>query len=480
MKKIAIIIAALLCVGLVTAGVIFIGAPNNRGRSETAVRVVVLERQDIERNVSATGTVYSANSTEVHSTRHFPVQSVNVRVGDRVNEGDVLAVLDMSSLETDMAQLRASLASAQAATNQNHATVRNNLETFRRNLESGDEPTLLEARFGVSAAEMAVQAAETDLSIAAGNLSVARLDLREYRRFRYHHDYDRYEDFDPTLSGLRASVLSFEAAHEMAKNNLEMATQNLAIAQERYRAAQVLSADALVDLENMARSAQLATDFNDLRIAIQGLEDELEKAEIRAPVSGTVTAVNAEPGSLGVGLLFVVQDTDNLIVRANIREFDIAAVNIGDRVNIRADATGSTVFTGTLARIAPTSILAADGSVQSGAAAEFESEVAVSPGERGLRIGMNTRLSIVTERISGVYAVPSQAIRVNEYGEKIIFIAVPAEYGGYLAQAVVVTTGLEADQRVEVSGQSLTEGALVIRNAEGIQAGMLVAPHVYG
>ena len=480
MKKIAIVIATLLIVALLGAGAYFISANGNQNRNQTAVRVVALERQDLERSVSATGTVYSANSTEVHSTRQFPVQSVNVRVGDRVSEGDLLALLDMSTLETDMAQLRAGLASAQAATNQNHAAVRSSLEAFRRNLESGDEPMLLEARFGVSAAEMAVQAAEVDLAIASANFLSARQDFRDYRRFREWHDYDRYYDFDPTLSGLRSTMLSFEGAREMAANNLEMANQNLILAEEKYRAAQVLSADALVELENMARSAQLATDFNDLRIAIQGLEDELERAEIRAPVSGTVTAVNAEPGSLGSGLLFVLQDTDSLIVRANIREFDIASVNLGDRVNIRADATGSEVFSGTLARIAPTSILAADGSVQSGAGAEFESEVAVSPGQSGLRIGMNTRLTIVTGQARGVYAVPTSAIASNQYGENIIFIALPGQDGGYIAKSIVVTTGMETEQQIGVSGHGLEDGMLVIRNAEGIRDGLSVAPHMYG
>ena len=76
-----------------------------------------------------------------------------------------------------------------------------------------------------------------------------------------------------------------------------------------------------------------------------------------------------EEGALGRGLLFVIEDTDNLIVKTNMSEFDLACVNLGDEVNIRADATGNAVFAGILTRIAPASAL---GSVY----VAFESDVA--------------------------------------------------------------------------------------------------------
>jgi len=209
------------------------------------------------------------------------------------------------------------------------------------------------------------------------------------------------------------------------------------------------------------------------------MQDELEKVEIRSPVSGTVTAVFAEEGALGFGLLFVIQDTENLIVKTNINEFDLAAVNLGDRVNIRADATGNTVFTGTLSRIAPTSTFTANGSIQNGATAEFECEVTVSSGNKGLKIGMNTRISIITEQKRNVYTVPFEAVTTNESGENIIYIAVLQEDESYLTEAVPVTTSMEIDRRIEVSADALADGVLVIRDAEGIQAGMLVTPRIH-
>jgi len=477
MKK-KITLASILAIAVLSLAVVLFltGAAGNGGSNGAAVRVIPLERQSLETTVNLTGTVYSAQTTEIHSTLHFPVETVNVRVGDRVSEGDVLAVLDMSSMETDVRQLQASLSAAQAAANQNLAAARNSLETFRRNVETGNDPALLNARFGVSNAQLAVQAAEVEVSSASASVFIARQDLREYRRYRNRHDYDRYEDFDPVLSQLRAGVSSSEAALERAQSNLQIARENLVSAQESYNAAGILSANALIAYQDVVTAAQISTNFNDMHIAIQRLQDELEKAEIRASVSGTVTAVIAEEGALGAGLLFVIQDADNLIIKTTIRELDLVSVSIGDRVYIRADATGSAVFTGTLTRIAPTTTQMAYGSNQHGTHAGFEAEIAVTSGESGLKIGMNARLSIVAQQRDNVFVVPAGAVAANEYGERVIYIAVQGEDGGYLAEALPVTTGMETDRDIEVSAEGLSEGALVIRSAEGIQAGMLVTP----
>ena len=476
-KKIALISILTIAVSL-SVFLFLTGAVGNENQSSETVRVIALERQDLEASISLTGTVYSAQSTEVHSTLHFPVQTVNVRVGDRVSEGDVLAMLDMSSMETDVRQLQASLDAAGAVASQNLAAARNALETAQRNVESGNDPAIMSARFGVSSAQLAVEAADVQVNAAGAALNNARQDLRDYRGELRRQGDDRYEDFDPVLSQLRGAVVAAESAHRSARSSHEAAIENLRLAEESYRAAQVLSADALAAHQDMVSAAQASANFSDMHIAIQRLQDELEKAEILSPVSGTVTAVIAEEGALGAGLLFVIQDTDSLIIKTNINEFDLACVNLGDKVNIRADATGNTVFTGILTRIAPTSTQMASGSNQRGAHAEFESEVAVDPGENGLKIGMNARLSIVVQQRNNVFAVPAQSVTDNEYGERIIYIAIPGEYGSDLAKAVPVTTGIEIDRYIEVSGEGLSEGMLVIRNAEGIQPGMLVASRI--
>ena len=478
MKKVIALISAVIVT--VSLGIVFMSGAigGEDGERPIPVSALTLERQDLEVSLNLTGTVYSAQSTEVHSTLHFPVEAVNVRVGDRVDEGDVLAVLDMSTMEMDVRQLQASLAASRAVANQNLITARNALETARRNIETGNDPALMSARFGMSSAQLAVEAAQTQVNAAGAALNNARQDLRDYRGELRRQGDDRYDDFDPVLSQLRGTVIAAEGALDSARSNLEIATENLRSAEESYQATQVLSEDLLAAYQDAVAAAQVSTNFNDMQIAVEQLQNELEKAEIRSPVAGTVTAVLAEEGAMGTGLLFVVQDADNLIVKTNIREFDIAAINLGDRVDIRADATGSAVFAGTLTRIAPTSIQVAYGSNQQSAYAEFESEVAVASGS-GLKIGMNARLSIATQQRGDVFAVPAGAIITGEQGEQIVFIAAPMDGGGYVAEEVLVTTGLQTQRLIEIAAPGLVDGALIIADAGGMQAGTLVIPQAH-
>ena len=493
MKKKAFIIGMAVIVLGASITLLLTGAASaqqSRRGGDAEVRVTSLEKQDLERTVNTTGTVYSTNIVEVYSNMNYPVKTVGVQVGDKVSEGDILAELDMSALESDIAQRQASLASSQSSANQNLTAARSNLETSKRNLENGTDSNLVSARSSVVTSELDVHTseidvrnAEIDVQTARNSLSNARRDLREYRdREGYgNNNDDFYDDYDTELNRLRDNVRTQEANLDRAENNLERskgnlekAMANLDRANESYEVALIASNDNIVSLENSVRTAQSNTNFGDQQINIERMQIDLEKGEILAPVSGTVTEVRAVAGSSGSGLLFVIQDTDSLMVITNIKEFDIAHISIGDKVNIRADATGNEVFSGTLTRIAPTSTLTASGGTQNSTTAEFESEVTVSTGKSGLKIGMNTRLSIVTEQRENVYTVPFEAITA----QGTVYAAILQDDGRYIVEEILVTTGMETDLRVQIIADNLTDGMLIIRNAEGIQAGMLVTPQL--
>ena len=114
----------------------------------------------------------------------------------------------------------------------------------------------------------------------------------------------------------------------------------------------------------------------------------LERSIIRAPISGTVTSVVAREGSVGMGLLFVVEDTDNLRVMTSFRESDLGLVEAGMEVTITSDATGNAEYAGIISRINPAAMAFAP-------IAEFEAEVLITSRNTNLRIGANARLDII-------------------------------------------------------------------------------------
>ena len=64
-----------------------------------------LLREDIVKNINTIGTVESNAKVNVYSTLNNVAKEVNVEVGDRVNEGDILCVLDSTDLEREIDEL---------------------------------------------------------------------------------------------------------------------------------------------------------------------------------------------------------------------------------------------------------------------------------------------------------------------------------------------------------------------------------------
>lgn len=90
---------------------------------------------DIKREFSGTCTVTS-NSFVRHSfgVEGYPLEKYNVRAGDKVEVGDVLAVLKMDDVEAEIEQIQARLAAGGLNTNR-EKELKNQLETYNRTLE---------------------------------------------------------------------------------------------------------------------------------------------------------------------------------------------------------------------------------------------------------------------------------------------------------------------------------------------------------
>lgn len=69
-----------------------------------------IEKRTLVSSVSATGSIISAESKEISvSLSNVEVESVNVKVGDLVNEGDILCTFDSTDIEESLSEAKASL-----------------------------------------------------------------------------------------------------------------------------------------------------------------------------------------------------------------------------------------------------------------------------------------------------------------------------------------------------------------------------------
>lgn len=199
---------------------------------------------------------------------------------------------------------------------------------------------------------------------------------------------------------------------------------------------------------------------------------------VKATTNGTITAMNAVKGNPTNGELFTIEDTNDLKVRGKVKEADLNHIHENMPVLVKSDATGDKVFPGNLTKIAPTAIKS-EATTASAAAtkAEFEVEIDLPTDTTGLKIGMTTRLSIVSEERADVFCVPFEALVMDDSGQSCIYVAKenPVEQGSFTVESIPVTTGLETDSLIEIAGDQLSEGLVIISQPQTVQPGMVVS-----
>lgn len=125
----AVSVAALLAGGAVVATI----APTSFAAPETepiikqkppSIRVVTAERRELVEKLSVTGTVVAREEAAAGTDLNgLTVTALNADIGDKVRKGDVLAVLDQSSLDAQLAQFEASRGQAEASIAQMDALI---------------------------------------------------------------------------------------------------------------------------------------------------------------------------------------------------------------------------------------------------------------------------------------------------------------------------------------------------------------------
>ena len=265
-----------------------------------------------------------------------------------------------------------------------------------------------------------------------------------------------YDNADTTLSDYARAV-------DTAYDNYNAALVSL-------EAAQKSAQTQLQSSKNSLSTAEISGNMDSAVLKLAQMQEDLDETRVTANAAGTVTAVYAKVGANGAGLLFVIEDVNNLIVKTSVSGYDIADVKVGMPVTIKSDATGETVINGKINTIAPTSEKNAVGETNTTGDVLFDTEVAVLDKDTGLRIGMSARLKYIVEQQSGVISVPFDALYEKEDGQSYVLAATPQADGKYLLKEMPVTKGLENDLDVVITGDGVEEGLRILTNPENYRA----------
>ncbi|NLJ30796.1 MAG: HlyD family efflux transporter periplasmic adaptor subunit [Clostridiales bacterium] len=413
-------IIALVIVVLVLAGTLYSCSRAAEKRNAAAqVSVTALKKGSLRDTVSVSGEVKSNASRNVYTTLNYPVKEVKVKVGDTVKAGQVLAVLDTATLESDIedAQNAADNARQSAALTLQKAKsdYENALYLYNNNLNMD----LVNANDALVSARQALDAAEA----------------------KYEKDHNQ--------AALDAAQSAYDKANTTLAFTKNKVSQDLKTLKNNYDAAALKASDR-TQQDNLDK-----------------LRQNLKMATITAPAAGTVTACGAVAGAPVTGVLFTIQDTSSLMVSAEIREYDVDGVKAGKKAVLKTDATGDDEIAAVVSSVAPAATQGTEGS----GSVTYTAEVKIEKQDPRLKIGMKARLSIVLSEKSNVYSVPYDAVLHKDDGSAYVLIAEKDEKGVLRAREQPVSTGLETDISIEISGSGLKDGLQVVGNPDNITAG---------
>lgn len=431
-------------------------------------------------SISVTGTIASADARDVSAiASNVEVKEVYYEVGDYVNAGDVVVILDSAELERKLTEAENS--QALSAYNENKS-IETAAENYAEAVEDGTDNYSKAVRNEAQAKED-LQEAERDLNSAASKLKRREERLSEAKKAldaaektekpdasayggedteSYQAALAAYESYQALQKAVNEAQTAYTEAHqeynsaadaeEKASDAYETAAENLTDASKNNDRNISNAADSL---EKAQKEKQYSN--NSSAQTMEDYQEQMAACTVTAPISGVITAMEVEVGDTYMGegkTLFSIADQERFLVTASVDEYEVSSISKGMVAAVIVEALGEEEMPAKVSYISPTAT-AASGQNSAGSA-EYALEIALDDKNTDLRIGMTAKASIIKNAVYDVLTVPYDCVITDEEGNSSLYI----EKNGEKVQ-ISVTVGMQSDYEAEVSGDGLTEDTIV-------------------
>ena len=498
-------IAAVVAVAVLAVVVI-----PRRSRSASADMAYVQEalgRRDIVNVYDGSGTINAADSYTVKSLVTGTVLTADFELGDTIQKGDVLYVIDSSDVEGDLESAQLSVSQAQRSYD-DAADARN-----VRTKISGEVSS-----FAVAAGD-AVQAGQTVATVRDTSVMLLAVDFPAAEAQSFAVGQAAQVMPDTTFEVLNGTIRSVSGADPSGDASLMTCTVTIAVpntgslttaqaavaqvngvsslnsAHFAYQREETVVAAASGTVSELCVREGSTVRQDDVLLRITGKDldkqaqnaaDNLRSAELRmssaernishytidAPISGTIVDKKVKAGDklsandAAMQNLCTIYDMSYLELKLNVDELKIRSLEVGQEVDITADAVPGETYKGVIS-----SILVA-GTTANGSTSY---PVTVRIDDMGeLLPGMNATAKITTASVKNVLALPNAALVRGSYVlvTKDSPSAANAETSMTAPDGFVyvkVTTGISDDDYIEVKS-GLQEGDTIAYDNSSVSA----------
>ncbi len=448
-----------------------------------AVEVQNPEVKNIQNRSNFSATVVAESEVKVIPLVGGEVLEKNFEVGDHVNEGDLLFKIDdetyqiaLKRAEASVTSAQAGLTSAQASLNKSQAdanttrsqaiqnvgeipyneqkknyNVDNAYVTKRKSnnalKDAGDDvdlakTTLSDLKDARDAAESAMKTAKAEYEAADPASKDALYDVYQKTLATYETAKDKVETAEINVDKAKraednaemTNILNWEGygLAEMERDNYNTYEKATTI----YGAyASAVGADSSVT----SSKANVTSNAANVKSAQASLEDaqlNLEHTTVKAPVSGTITAINVTVHNMASQqeAAYTIQSDEPCKVVFYVAEETARCITPGDEAVVTKNGVD---YTGKIITVSDT-IDSATGLFK------VEASV-VGAGSENLIAGSSVSIETVTRKTDKALTVPKNSVYYD--GDQAFLYT--AEGGK--AKKVLVTTGLADDESVEIT-----------------------------
>lgn len=498
-------IAAVVAVAVLA--VVVIPRKSRSASADLAYTQEKLGRRDIVNVYDGSGTINAADSYTVKSLVTGTVLTADFELGDTIQKGDVLYVIDSSDVEGDLESAQLSVSQAQRS--YDDAADARNVRT-----KIGGEVS----SFAVAAGD-AVQAGQTVATVRDTSVMLLAVDFPAAEAQSFAVGQAAQVMPDTTFEVLNGTIRSVSGADPSGDASLMTCTVTIAVpnagslttaqaavaqvngvsslnsAHFAYQREETVVTTASGTVSELCVKEGSTVRQDDVLLRITGKDldkqaqnaaDNLRSAELRmssaernishytidAPISGTIVDKKVKAGDklsandTAMQNLCTIYDMSYLEMKLNVDELKIRSLEVGQEVDITADAVPGETYKGVIS-----SVLVA-GTTANGSTSY---PVTVRINDMGeLLPGMNATAKITTASVKNVLALPNAALVRGSY----VLVtrdspsAANAETSmtapdGYVY--VKVTTGISDDDYIEVKS-GLQEGDTIAYDNSSVSA----------
>ena len=405
---------------------------------------------------SGSGYLVAASEANIAFEIDGKLAEVDVKLGDKVEKGQLLAKLDDASLQYKLEEAQLALleltspeaiANAELAVTTAQADVIN-AQAALNNQQYWKNDALIQNEYAAYV-------------IAKANLNRAQTAYDNAKVGEYINNVNDAQAYQALYNAQQAYNTAFyyyslysqkptERQLNAAQATLDLANANLTNAQNYLKALTggTVPSDATGSKMAALRQAQL-----DVKTA----QTNLDSATLYAPMAGTVMTLNATAGEnvSGNTTIMTIDDLSQATIQFYLDASDWTNAKVGYETSVSFDALSGQTFTGKVTQIMPGLV-----TVQGSSMVEGYSVLDKSIDEIGLPVGVESAIDVISGQATNVVLIPVEALHKLSDGSYTVFVMTNGT-----PKVTVVTVGLQDDTYAEIksglkAGDVVTTGVV--------------------